>query len=80
MCIRWHICYYILALGYFYWDIRRTSFTGRGWRFLQMFCVLMACWNTLAFTGHLAGFYLDPQSLASNRLLSANPTAQSLYP
>jgi hypothetical protein len=55
--------HYIVALGYFYWDIRRTSFTGRGWRFLQMFCVLMACWNTLAFTGHLAGLYLDPQSL-----------------
>ena len=55
--------HYIVALGYFYWDIRRSSFTGRGWRFLQMFCVLMACWNTLAFTGHLAGLYLDPQSL-----------------
>ena len=55
--------FYILALGYFYWDIRRSSFTGRGWRFLQMFCVLMACWNTLAFIGHLAGVYLDPQSL-----------------
>jgi hypothetical protein len=55
--------FYIVALGYFFWDIRRTSFTDRGWRFLQMFCLLMACWNTLAFIGHLAGVYLDPQSL-----------------
>lgn len=55
--------HYIFALGYFYWDIRRASFTGRGWRYLQMFCILMACWNTLAFIGHLVGVYLDPQAL-----------------
>lgn len=55
--------HYIFALGYFYWDIRRTSFTGRGWRYLQMFCILMTCWNLLAFAGHLAGLFLDPQDL-----------------
>jgi len=55
--------HYIFALGYFYWDIRRTSFTGRGWRYLQMFCLLMTCWNLLAFVGHIAGAYLDPQAL-----------------
>lgn len=55
--------HYIFALGYFYWDIRRTSFTGRGWRYLQVFCLLMTCWNLLAFVGHIAGAYLDPQSL-----------------
>lgn len=55
--------HYIFALGYFYWDIHRTSFTGRGWRYLQMFCLLMACWNLLAFVGHIAGAYLDPESL-----------------
>jgi len=55
--------HYIFALGYFYWDIQRTSFTGRGWRYLQIFCLLMTCWNLLAFIGHIAGAYLDPQSL-----------------
>ena len=55
--------HYIFALGYFFWDIRRASFTGRGWRYLQIFCVLMACWNLLAFIGHLAGVYLDPGAL-----------------
>ncbi|MDD2466476.1 MAG: hypothetical protein PHI97_20965 [Desulfobulbus sp.] len=55
--------HYIFALGYFYWDIRSTSFTGRGWRYLQMFCLLMTCWNLLAFVGHIAGAYLDPESL-----------------
>lgn len=54
--------HYIFALGYFYWDIRRTSFTGRGWRYLQMFCLLMTCWNLLAFIGHIAGAYLAPES------------------
>lgn len=55
--------HYIFALGYFFWDLRRTSFTGRGWRYLQLFCLLMACWNALAFVGHLADLYLDPQAL-----------------
>lgn len=55
--------HYVFALGYFFWDIRRASFTGRGWRYLQIFCLLMACWNLLAFIGHLAGVYLNPESL-----------------
>ncbi len=55
--------FYMVALGYFFWDIRRTVFADRGWRWLQLFCVLMVCWNLLAFIGHLAGVYLDPQAL-----------------
>ncbi|WP_448873835.1 hypothetical protein [Desulfobulbus propionicus] len=55
--------HYVFALGYFYWDIRRSSFTGRGWRYLQIFCILMTLWNLLAFVGHIAGAYLDPASL-----------------
>jgi hypothetical protein len=54
--------HYIFALGCFFWDIRRTSFTGRGWRYLQLFCVLMIGWNMIAFIGHLVGDYLDPQA------------------
>lgn len=56
--------HYIFALGYFFWDIRRASFTGRGWRYLQVFCLLMAGWNLLAFIGHLAGVVLDAEALA----------------
>lgn len=55
--------FYVLALGYFFWDIRRSAFTGRGWRYLQLFCVLMAAWNLLAFGGHAAGVYLEPEAL-----------------
>jgi hypothetical protein len=77
--------HYIFALGYFYWDIRRASFTGRGWRYLQMFCILMVCWNTLAFVGHLAGVYLDPEALLQTdcylqtRLLSPLSLNRSLF-
>ena len=28
--------HYFLALAYFFWGIRRTAFTGGGWRYLQM--------------------------------------------
>ncbi len=55
--------HYIFALGFFFWDIRRAAFTGRGWRYLQVFCLLMACWNLLAFIGHIAGVYLAPDAL-----------------
>ena len=55
--------FYVLALGYFFWDIRRSSFTNQGWRYLQWFCVLMTLWNVLAFAGHTAGVFLDPRSL-----------------
>lgn len=77
--------HYIFALGYFFWDIRRTSFTGRGWRYLQMFCLLMTCWNLLAFVGHVAGAFLDPESLAQTdcylgtRLLSPITLNKYLY-
>jgi hypothetical protein len=56
--------FYILALGYFFWDIRRTAFTGRGWRYLQLFCILMIFWNLLAFGGHAAGVFIYPEELS----------------
>jgi len=47
------------ALIYLYWDIRRSSFEGRGWNYLQWFCIFMAVWNVVAFAGHAAGLTLD---------------------
>jgi hypothetical protein len=62
--------HYIFALCYFFWDIKRSSFTGRGWRYLLLFCVLMVCWNVIAFVGHLAGFNLDSHAfLQTDRYL-----------
>lgn len=41
------------ALAYLYFHTRSTPATGsRGWRYLQIFCVIFICWNLLAFTGH----------------------------
>lgn len=50
---------FICALAYLYWDIRRTSFSGRGWKFMQLFCILMLCWNIIAFTGHALEYDFD---------------------
>ncbi|MEA3468267.1 MAG: hypothetical protein U9R57_08605 [Thermodesulfobacteriota bacterium] len=48
--------FYAAALSYLAWDIQRSEFRSRGWRFLQVFCVLMIIWNVVALTGHaLAG-------------------------
>ena len=56
---------FILALGYLYWDIRRSSLDGKGWRYLQAFCIVMLCWNILAFVGHAVAVYLHPDSVTA---------------
>jgi hypothetical protein len=50
--------FYAAALGYFFWDVGRNAFPGKGWRYLQVFCVLMILWNLDAFTGHWVGFHI----------------------
>lgn len=41
------------ALLYLYWHTRQTPvLASRGWKYLQVFCILFACWNILAFVGH----------------------------
>lgn len=63
--------FFIGALGYLFWDIRRTSFSGLGWVYLQVFCVLMIAWNILALTGHAAGLLLSPEDFVSRNGLVA---------
>lgn len=50
--------FYASALAYLFWDIGRSAFPGKGWHYLQIFCVLMILWNLVAFTGHWLGFYI----------------------
>ena len=41
------------ALIYLFWHTRRTpELKGRGWIYLQIFCLLFAGWNLLALVGH----------------------------
>ncbi len=50
------------ALIYLYWHTRRTpELRSRGWKYLQMFCILFASWNLLALVGHEAFEYLTPE-------------------
>lgn len=43
------------TLAYLFWHTRRTpADTSKGWQYLQIFSVLLACWNLLAFAGHEA--------------------------
>lgn len=49
------------ALMYLYWHTRRTpELSSRGWKYLQLFCILFAVWNLLALVGHEALEYLTP--------------------
>lgn len=51
---------FVGGLSYLYWHTRKTQeTTSKGWISLQVFCVVMACWNILAFTGHLAFEHLS---------------------
>ncbi len=46
---------FMVALLYLYWHSRRTTaLSSRGWKFLQTFCLIFACWNIVTFLGHEA--------------------------
>ncbi len=49
---------FMAALAYLAWDIHRNAFTGRGWFYLQLFCLFMFIWNGLAFAGHAIAHHL----------------------
>ena len=47
------------SLLYLYWHTRHTpALASRGWKYLQIFCIVFTCWNILAFVGHEAFGYL----------------------
>lgn len=52
------------ALLYLYLHTRRTpDLVSRGWRYLQLFCLLTIAWNITAFVGHYV-FTLHSQRAA----------------
>ena len=57
--------FYIAALGYLFWDTKRSTFSGRGWVYLRIFCVLTILWNILAFIGHEITPYLHPEDFSN---------------
>jgi hypothetical protein len=49
------------ALAYLYWHTRRSQvLISKGWKYLRFFCILLFCWNLLAFAGHEAFSHLSP--------------------
>jgi hypothetical protein len=56
---------YLGALAYLLWDIRRSSFTGVGWVYLQRFCLLMMLWNGIAFIGHFSQMSLSEGAIST---------------
>lgn len=50
------------ALIYLYWHTRRSpALHSRGWKYLQLFCLLFTGWNLLAFIGHETFELLSPE-------------------
>lgn len=58
--------FFLSALCYLLWDIRRSSFPGKGWRFLQAFCICMILWNIVAFSGHWVGGSINNSDIVVN--------------
>ena len=58
--------FFMAALGYLYWDTQRSAFSGRGWTYLRVFCVLTILWNLLALTGHAATQNLHPEDFTNS--------------
>ncbi len=56
--------FFMAALGYLYWDTKRSAFSGRGWSYLRVFCVLTILWNLLALFGHAATQNLLPGDIS----------------
>jgi len=52
---------YMAALGYLFWDTKRSTFAGQGWIYLRIFCVLTILWNFLALIGHASSSHLRPE-------------------
>ncbi len=49
------------ALVYLFLHTRWTpELSGKGWRYLQIFCILFAAWNFLALVGHEVARILTP--------------------
>ncbi len=57
--------FYAAALGYLFWDLRRNTFSSKGWKLLQVFCILMILWNVVAFTSHTLAEFIDKSDLTS---------------
>ncbi len=61
--------FFFLALVYLYWDIRRSSFSGKGWVYLKVFCVFMLIWNIVAFVGHAVALHIDAHIIPASGYL-----------
>lgn len=73
------------ALGYFFWDLGRSAFPGKGWHYLQLFCVFMILWNLVAFSGHWLGYYITtcdivrPSGYFSSQLMGPFSNIKIIY-
>ena len=61
--------FFFFALVYLYWDIRRSSFSGKGWVYLKVFCVFMLIWNIVAFVGHAVALHIDAHIIPASGYL-----------
>lgn len=64
------------ALAYLYWHTRRSPIlASKGWKYLQLFCILLFSWNLLAFTGHEAFEHLLPSDFIDKNSWNEQITA-----
>lgn len=75
---------FMASLGYLQWHTRRTQDEGIGWKYLRFACLMLFCWNALAFTGHQAfehlttADFLDKNTWSEQLVMPITP-AKVLY-
>ncbi|TKB24781.1 hypothetical protein FCL47_16180 [Desulfopila sp. IMCC35006] len=64
------------ALAYLYWHTRYSPvLISKGWKYLRLFCILLFCWNLLAFAGHQAF-----EHLTSSDFINKNNLTEQIAP
>ena len=77
--------FFLGSLLYLYRDLARSSEQERGWRYLRWFCLLMLCWNGVAFVGHAVTLHLAEEhfseagSFLHSRLLGPMNVSKTLF-
>jgi len=77
--------FFLGSLLYLYRDLKHSSEQEQGWRYLRWFCLLMLCWNVVAFIGHAVTFHLaeehisDAGSFLHSRLLGPMNLSKTLF-
>jgi hypothetical protein len=74
-------CFFIVSMAILaFWLQKRRLVERRGWRYLQISCLLFIIWNIDAFVGHTIEFHLSPDAYAGEGWARALVADKAIMP